>query len=119
MIALLDETDKFHEEAISRVKRIREPRVPVMAISEVVWHMKKYGIPLTFLRDALRSPFSLVESTGEDVEFALSHPGLNELDYDDVDDLIILSCTKRRGLCLCTFDLDLKKRAQSEEVPTC
>lgn len=72
VIALLYDNDKFHEEAVSLVSRIKKPYVPVVAIPEIIYSLLKDGVPLTLLRDAIQGWLNLIEVTGDDITFALA-----------------------------------------------
>ncbi len=111
------EDSEFHSEATSKLDSIDRWHLPSIIIHELVWFFKARKIQLSRARLKVeeyltneKTVFS--QCTVDDIRFATTRMK----NYQEYNDLVILSVAKRLGLPLFTFDDELKQIAIQNSV---
>ena len=111
------EDSEFHSEATTKLDSIARWHLPSMTIHELVWFFKARKIQLSRARLKVeeyltneKTVFS--QCTADDIRFATARMR----NYQEYNDLVILSVAKRLGLPLFTFDDELKQIAIQNSV---
>jgi len=119
LVAYLYRKDPNHKQALEVVRRAGKKYLPAVAVMEAAYSMQKKGFSLYVLKEAIVGKIAIVENDASDFEDALLSEDLPGMKYDDFADRVILHCVKRKGLRLCTFDNDMKERAEGYVAEGC
>lgn len=108
---------EFHSEATTKLDSIDRWYLPSVIIHELVWFFKARKIQLSRARLKVeefltneKTVFS--QCTADDIRFAI----VQIKNYQEYNDLVILSVAKRLGLQLFTFNDGLKQKAIQNSV---
>ncbi|MBP1357833.1 MAG: PIN domain-containing protein [Sulfolobus sp.] len=111
IVSIIVEDDIHHEKRPKVWNSLSVAYVPTIVLFEFSYFLLKHKVGLYPLEELIfDEKVKIVESTKDDIYFAMKH---NPVTYDDFNDLIILSVARRLGVELITFDKDLEKLSKT------
>jgi predicted nucleic acid-binding protein len=99
-------------EALKEWEKVKKAYLPLICLSEIAYFLIKNNVSLEVVNEVLEDPkIEVIPNTIEDIYYAVNNKEMIK-NYDDFNDLLILSVAKRINLHLLTFDKKLKVKAE-------
>lgn len=113
LVAVMVEDDRNHKQSIKIWGSFDKFLVPAVVLFELSFFLVKNKLSLGLLDQIMMDPkIEFVENNLGDFSYLMRHSH-KVRNYDDVEDLIIVSVARRLGLDLKTFDEDLIRLIKS------
>jgi predicted nucleic acid-binding protein len=110
IIALIFQDHQSHARALREWERVTRASIPLVSLLEVIYFLIKNGVDLTVVREIISDPkIAVVESTLEDLSFALKYHGRVK-DYLDFNDYLVIAASRRLGLKVLTLDRKMRSK---------
>ena len=113
------EDAEHHAEASTLLDSLKEWIIPSLVVHEYVWALRGLGLGFEEAREKvleylLDSKTTLVQVELEDILYSLRE----STNFQDYNDLIILSTAQRTSKILATYDQELKRKASNMGIQT-